>query len=110
MESATEFSPRGIKLHEMLLLKSADDAIQSLNGTVIGKNTVRLSWGRAPNKQWRGDSGQQWNGGYSRGYANHHNSNTSVSTSSFFSTCKFILLLRVKDGRMLLHLLSFPNI
>lgn len=31
--------------------KSADDAIQSLNGTVIGKNTVRLSWGRAPNKQ-----------------------------------------------------------
>ncbi|KAG2317597.1 hypothetical protein Bca52824_020719 [Brassica carinata] len=63
--------------------KSADDAIQSLNGTVIGKNTVRLSWGRTPNKQWRGDSGQQWNGGYSRGqgynnggYANHHDSNT----------------------------------
>ncbi|KAH0880337.1 hypothetical protein HID58_067731 [Brassica napus] len=58
--------------------KSADDAIQSLNGTVIGKNTVRLSWGRTPNKQWRGD-----NGGYSRGqgynnggYANHHDSNT----------------------------------
>ncbi|CAG7889819.1 polyadenylate-binding protein RBP47B [Brassica rapa] len=62
--------------------KSADDAIQSLNGTVIGKNTVRLSWGRTPNK-WRGDSGQQWNGGYSRGqgynnggYANHQDSNT----------------------------------
>ncbi|KAG2246714.1 hypothetical protein Bca52824_086342 [Brassica carinata] len=53
--------------------KSADDAIQSLNGTVIGKNTVRLSWGRSPNKQWRGDSGQQWNGGYSQrgqGYNN----------------------------------------
>ncbi|KAJ4894005.1 Polyadenylate-binding protein RBP47B [Raphanus sativus] len=58
--------------------KSADDAIQSLNGTVIGKNTVRLSWGRTPNKQWRGD-----NGGYSRGqgynnggYANNdHDSN-----------------------------------
>ncbi|KAH0934404.1 hypothetical protein HID58_011521 [Brassica napus] len=31
--------------------KSADDAIQSLNGTVIGKNTVRLSWGRTSNKQ-----------------------------------------------------------
>ncbi|KAL0857265.1 hypothetical protein Bca101_062419 [Brassica carinata] len=65
------------------IMKSADDAIQSLNGTVIGKNTVRLSWGRTPNKQWRGDSGQQWNGGYSRGqgynnggYANHHDSNT----------------------------------
>ncbi|XP_019092700.1 PREDICTED: polyadenylate-binding protein RBP47B-like isoform X2 [Camelina sativa] len=66
--------------------KSAEDAIESLNGTVIGKNTVRLSWGRTPNKQqWRGgDSGQQWNGGYSRGqgynngggYANHHESNT----------------------------------
>ncbi|EOA30594.1 hypothetical protein CARUB_v10013726mg [Capsella rubella] len=64
--------------------KSAEDAIESLNGTVIGKNTVRLSWGRSPNKQWRGgDSGQQWNGGYSRGqgynnggYANHHDSNT----------------------------------
>ncbi|KAL1202834.1 Polyadenylate-binding protein RBP47B [Cardamine amara subsp. amara] len=62
--------------------KNAEDAIQSLNGTVIGKNTVRLSWGRSPNKQWRGDSGQQWNGGYSRGhgynnggYANHHDSN-----------------------------------
>ncbi|CAH8261022.1 unnamed protein product [Arabidopsis lyrata] len=63
--------------------KSAEDAIETLNGTVIGKNTVRLSWGRSPNKQWRGDSGQQWNGGYSRGqgynngggYANHHDSN-----------------------------------
>ncbi|KFK39249.1 hypothetical protein AALP_AA3G219800 [Arabis alpina] len=60
----------------------AEDAIQNLNGTVIGKNTVRLSWGRSPNKQWRGDSGQQWNGGYSRGqgynnggYANHQDSN-----------------------------------
>jgi hypothetical protein len=31
--------------------KSAEDAIESLNGTVIGKNTVRLSWGRSPNKQ-----------------------------------------------------------
>ncbi|CAN8258811.1 unnamed protein product [Cochlearia groenlandica] len=64
--------------------KSADDSIQSLNGTIIGKNTVRLSWGRSPNKQWRGgESGQQWNGGYSRGqgynnggYTNHHDSNT----------------------------------
>ncbi|KAF2548929.1 hypothetical protein F2Q70_00021998 [Brassica cretica] len=46
---------------------SAEEAIGSLNGTVIGKNTVRLSWGRSPNKQWRSDSGNQWNGGYSRG-------------------------------------------
>ncbi|CAG7889820.1 unnamed protein product [Brassica rapa] len=99
-------------------VKSADDAIQSLNGTVIGKNIVRLSWGRTPNKQWRGDSGQQWNGGYSRGYANHHNSNTSYNTSISFCLYLFFLQYlqvpsspeRVKDGRMLLHLLSFPNI
>lgn len=31
---------------------SAEEAIQRLNGTVIGKQTVRLSWGRTPvNKQ-----------------------------------------------------------
>ncbi|KAE8651855.1 polyadenylate-binding protein RBP47 [Cucumis sativus] len=44
--------------------KNAEDAIQGLNGTVIGKQTVRLSWGRSTgNKQWRGDSNNQWNGG-----------------------------------------------
>ncbi|KAK6253565.1 hypothetical protein QUC31_015285 [Theobroma cacao] len=48
--------------------KNAEDAIQSLNGTTIGKQTVRLSWGRSlGNKQWRGDSGNQWNGGYYQG-------------------------------------------
>ncbi|KAH0862120.1 hypothetical protein HID58_079331 [Brassica napus] len=47
--------------------KSAEEAIENLNGTVIGKNTVRLSWGRSPNRQWRGEAGLQWNGGYSRG-------------------------------------------
>ncbi|XWS39975.1 hypothetical protein CRYUN_Cryun18bG0100400 [Craigia yunnanensis] len=48
--------------------KNAEDAIQSLNGTTIGKQTVRLSWGRSiGNKQWRADSGNQWNGGYYRG-------------------------------------------
>ncbi|CAF2077735.1 unnamed protein product [Brassica oleracea] len=81
-------------------------------------NTVRLSWGRTPNKQWRGDSGHQWNGGYSRGYAKHHNSNTSYNTSISFCLYLFFLQYlqvpsspeRVKDGRMLLHLLSFPNI
>ncbi|KAF7810917.1 polyadenylate-binding protein RBP47 [Senna tora] len=37
--------------------KNAEDAIQALNGTVIGNQTVRLSWGRSPgNKQWRTDS------------------------------------------------------
>ncbi|XP_017638017.1 polyadenylate-binding protein RBP47B-like isoform X2 [Gossypium arboreum] len=35
--------------------KNAEEAIQSLNGTTIGKQTVRLSWGRSiGNKQWNG--------------------------------------------------------
>ncbi|XVF45171.1 hypothetical protein PTKIN_Ptkin02bG0183500 [Pterospermum kingtungense] len=48
--------------------KNAEEAMQSLNGTIIGNQTVRLSWGRSiGNKQWRADSGNQWNGGYYRG-------------------------------------------
>lgn len=43
---------------------SAEDAIQKLNGSVIGKNTVRLSWGRtqANRQQARGDANGQWGG------------------------------------------------
>ncbi|CAM8878237.1 unnamed protein product [Rhodiola kirilowii] len=46
--------------------KNAEDALQKLNGTVIGKQTVRLSWGRNPaNRQSRSDFGSKhWNGGY----------------------------------------------
>ncbi|KAK4437853.1 Polyadenylate-binding protein RBP47 [Sesamum alatum] len=44
---------------------NAEDAIQRLNGTVIGKQTVRLSWGRnMGNKQSRVDPNSQWNGAY----------------------------------------------
>ncbi|CAN4125121.1 unnamed protein product [Withania somnifera] len=44
---------------------AAEDAIQKLNGAVIGTQTVRLSWGRNPaNKQFRADSGSHWNVGY----------------------------------------------
>ncbi|KAL6514265.1 Polyadenylate-binding protein rbp47 [Orobanche hederae] len=44
---------------------NAADAIQKLNGTVIGNQTVRLSWGRnMGNKQSRGDPNGHWNGGY----------------------------------------------
>ncbi|XP_044508592.1 polyadenylate-binding protein RBP47-like [Mangifera indica] len=44
--------------------KDAEDALQKLQGTVIGKQTVRLSWGRNPgNKQWRPDSHNHWNNG-----------------------------------------------
>ncbi|KAI3972548.1 hypothetical protein MKX01_019206 [Papaver californicum] len=43
---------------------NAEEALERLNGTVIGKQTVRLSWGRNPaNKQMRGDAGNHWNGG-----------------------------------------------
>ncbi|XP_023921692.1 polyadenylate-binding protein RBP47 [Quercus suber] len=44
---------------------NAEEALQKLNGTVIGKQTVRLSWGRNPaNKQFRADYGNQWSGAY----------------------------------------------
>ncbi|XAR61854.1 hypothetical protein NMG60_11016388 [Bertholletia excelsa] len=44
---------------------NAEEALQKLNGTTIGKQTVRLSWGRNPaNKQARVDFGNPWNGAY----------------------------------------------
>ncbi|KAK7362663.1 hypothetical protein VNO77_04782 [Canavalia gladiata] len=50
--------------------KNAEEAIQALNGTVIGKQTVRLSWGRSPgNKHWRTDSNGSHYGG--QGYGGH---------------------------------------
>ncbi|KAI5393100.1 polyadenylate-binding protein RBP47C [Lathyrus oleraceus] len=43
---------------------NAEEALQKLNGTMIGKQTVRLSWGRNPaNKQFRFDFGS-WPGPY----------------------------------------------
>ncbi|KAG8389993.1 hypothetical protein BUALT_Bualt01G0037100 [Buddleja alternifolia] len=43
----------------------AEEALQQLSGTTIGKQTVRLSWGRNPaNKQSRADFGNQWTGPY----------------------------------------------
>jgi len=55
---------------------SAEDALDKLNGAVIGKQTVRLSWGRNQgNKQSRTDSNGQYGnyygkqqGGYGGGY------------------------------------------
>ncbi|URE44980.1 RNA-binding protein [Musa troglodytarum] len=45
--------------------KNAEEAMNQLNGTVIGKQTVRLSWGRNPaNKQSRAERGRRWNGMY----------------------------------------------
>ncbi|EMS62393.1 Uncharacterized RNA-binding protein C23E6.01c [Triticum urartu] len=49
---------------QFLQRKNAEDALQGLNGSTIGKQTVRLSWGRNPaNKQLRSDNGNQWNNG-----------------------------------------------
>ncbi|XP_075511500.1 polyadenylate-binding protein RBP47-like isoform X1 [Primulina tabacum] len=43
----------------------AETALEKLNGTTIGKQTVRLSWGRNPmNKQSRAEYGNQWTGQY----------------------------------------------
>ncbi|KAF7840856.1 polyadenylate-binding protein RBP47-like [Senna tora] len=61
--------------------KNAEEAIQALNGTVIGKQTVRLSWGRSPgNKHWRTDS----NGGHygSNGYATRQNQDMSSNPAA----------------------------
>ncbi|GMH17706.1 hypothetical protein Nepgr_019547 [Nepenthes gracilis] len=45
--------------------RNAEEALQELNGALIGKQTVRLSWGRNPAyKQMRGDLGNQWNGAF----------------------------------------------
>ncbi|XP_019430711.1 PREDICTED: polyadenylate-binding protein RBP47C-like isoform X1 [Lupinus angustifolius] len=45
---------------------NAEEALQKLNGTTIGKQTVRLSWGRNPanKQQFRMDFGSPWNGAY----------------------------------------------
>ncbi|KAE8723758.1 Polyadenylate-binding protein RBP47C [Hibiscus syriacus] len=61
-------SGKGCGFVQFVNRKNAEEAIQSLNGTTIGKQTVRLSWGRnVGNKQWRGNSSNQWDGGYYQG-------------------------------------------
>ncbi|KAF5951707.1 hypothetical protein HYC85_009651 [Camellia sinensis] len=45
---------------EDLRQNNAEDALERLNGTVIGKQTVRLSWGRSPgNKQGQAPIGSR---------------------------------------------------
>ncbi|GER42198.1 polyadenylate-binding protein RBP47 [Striga asiatica] len=58
---------RGCGFVQFANRSSAEDAIQRLNGTTIGQQTVRLSWGRNMGpKQSRGDrnNNSNWNGGY----------------------------------------------
>ncbi|XAR72884.1 hypothetical protein NMG60_11019671 [Bertholletia excelsa] len=66
---------------------SAEDAMQRLNGTVIGKQKVRLSWGRSPwNKQPRMYSNNQPSGAYygmqGYGYAVLQNEDMSVKVAA----------------------------
>ncbi|KAK9056681.1 hypothetical protein SSX86_024043 [Deinandra increscens subsp. villosa] len=56
---------------------SAEDAIQNMHGTVIGKQTVRISWGKTPAGRQRMDSNGSYQGkqgygggGYGYGYQN----------------------------------------
>ncbi|ESQ42967.1 hypothetical protein EUTSA_v10013710mg [Eutrema salsugineum] len=46
---------------------SAEHALSMLNGTQLGGQSIRLSWGRSPNKQSQPDQ-PQWNGGGYYGY------------------------------------------
>ncbi|KAI7758302.1 hypothetical protein M8C21_014664 [Ambrosia artemisiifolia] len=55
---------------------SAEDAIQNMHGTVIGKQTVRISWGKTPAGRQRMDSngnyqGKQGYGGGGYGYGGY---------------------------------------
>ncbi|KAK3420627.1 hypothetical protein EUGRSUZ_G01492 [Eucalyptus grandis] len=62
--------------------KNAEEAMQDLNGTTIGKQSVRLSWGRSPaNKQWRTERSNQWNGSYHGGYANGYAATSNQDSS-----------------------------
>lgn len=50
---------------QFLHKNNAEEALQSLNGMILGKQAVRLSWGRNPgNKQFRADLSNPWNGVY----------------------------------------------
>ncbi|PON38410.1 Splicing factor-like protein [Parasponia andersonii] len=50
---------------------SAEEALRLLNGTPLGGQNIRLSWGRSPSNKQPHQEGNQWNGGY-YGYAQGH--------------------------------------
>ncbi|CAH9081813.1 unnamed protein product [Cuscuta europaea] len=81
---------KGCGFVQFAIRSAAEEALEKLNGSVIGKQTVRLSWGRTPsnkqhgrsenNGQWNGAyQGRQNNGGY--GYYMSHNRDQSMYTA-----------------------------
>ncbi|VFQ81708.1 unnamed protein product [Cuscuta campestris] len=44
---------------------SAEEALQNLNGTQLGGQSIRLSWGRSPSSRQPQAEQNQWNSGYS---------------------------------------------
>ncbi|EOA12783.1 hypothetical protein CARUB_v100264670mg, partial [Capsella rubella] len=65
---------RGCGFIQFVNRENAEEALEKLNGSMIGKQTVRLSWGRNPgNKQPRGEYTDPWvdpyyGGQYYNGY------------------------------------------
>ncbi|KAK7264490.1 hypothetical protein RJT34_32099 [Clitoria ternatea] len=54
----------------------AEEALRVLNGTLLGGQNVRLSWGRSPSNKQAQQDPNQWNGssgyyGYAQGYENY---------------------------------------
>ncbi|KAI4339849.1 hypothetical protein MLD38_024744 [Melastoma candidum] len=75
----------------------AEEALEKLNGTAIGKQTVRLSWGRNPAmKQFRNDFGNQWgpmyyggqiyDGGYGYGLPPTYDPGMYAAANSAYTT------------------------
>ena len=70
----------------------AEEALRILNGTQIGGQNIRLSWGRSPsNKQPQADP-NQWNGGggggyygYGQGYENYSYTPAAQDPNMFYS-------------------------
>ncbi|VFQ67894.1 unnamed protein product [Cuscuta campestris] len=57
---------KGCGFVQFAIRSAAEDALEKLNGSFIGKQTVRLSWGRTPlnKQQGRSENNGHWNGAY----------------------------------------------
>ncbi|KAM7479207.1 hypothetical protein LguiA_027420 [Lonicera macranthoides] len=71
---------KGCGFVQFTIRSSAEEAISQLNGSVIGKQTVRLSWGRNPGNKQNGNyyGKQAYSGGGGYGYAMAQNQDPSM--------------------------------